>query len=170
MVKVTRLRPVQIALMPLPGQPGVTVELATDDQFQQFVDSTPMRVLDGGIAEWSFDDRCGVINCMLRCDLFRPVKNNSTWELKRTPSAEENNSEPEQKPAEKPFPNSSETIPSIELFDAAEPALKVLVDEFGEMCGLMITNNKNSSQTEQKTREERAVDQDNTTEVDDANG
>jgi hypothetical protein len=57
------LEPWDIAEKCLPienGQP-VSVEFATDAQFQTWIVSQGVPVDEQGIAEWSFDDRCGVI-------------------------------------------------------------------------------------------------------------
>ena len=58
-----QLEPWDIAEMLLPienGQP-VSVEYATDTQFQVWIAAQGVPVDEQGIAEWSFDDRCGVI-------------------------------------------------------------------------------------------------------------
>lgn len=57
--KNKRLRPWHLAVM-LIGE-GIDVEHATDDQFQSFVDACAIPVDAQGIAEWSFDDKLGVI-------------------------------------------------------------------------------------------------------------
>jgi len=57
------LEPWDIAEQLLPienGQP-VSVEFATDVQFQAWIVSQGVPVDEQGIAGWSFDDRCGVI-------------------------------------------------------------------------------------------------------------
>jgi hypothetical protein len=71
----------------------VDVEHATDAQFQEFVIQSGIRVNAKGIAEWSFDDRCGVINYALRRGIAPPFvdANNSEPEQENT----ENNSENE---------------------------------------------------------------------------
>ena len=47
--------------LPIENGPLVSVEFATDAQFQAWVISQHIPVDEQGIAEWSFDDRCGVI-------------------------------------------------------------------------------------------------------------
>jgi hypothetical protein len=47
--------------LPIENGPPVSVEFATDAQFQAWVISQHIPVDEQGIAEWSFDDRCGVI-------------------------------------------------------------------------------------------------------------
>lgn len=61
----------------------VDVEHATDADFQQFVNRMGIPIDDSGIAEWSFDDRWGVIRYALKhgftLDFVEPkrTKNNS---------------------------------------------------------------------------------------------
>lgn len=43
----------------------IDVEHATDDEFQAWVEWNGLPVQDNGIAEWSFDDRCMIINHVL---------------------------------------------------------------------------------------------------------
>ncbi len=57
-----RLRPWEIAeklLLTANGQ--ISVEFASDAQFDTWVRQQGIPVDDSGIPEWSFDDRCGVI-------------------------------------------------------------------------------------------------------------
>jgi hypothetical protein len=100
------LRPVEIAVLLLPGgdeQPPVKVMDATDQQFQAFIASAGIPVDEAGITEWSFDDRCGIINHAIRYGVSLPFVD---------PLANKNNSESEQKE----FGNNSETIHHSELF------------------------------------------------------
>lgn len=57
----------------------VDVEHATDAEFQQFVVRAGIPIDDSGIAEWSFDDRCGVVNHALKFGVSLPwlTENNS---------------------------------------------------------------------------------------------
>ena len=59
----TSLEPWDIAeqLLPIENAQPVSVEFATDAQFQDWITSQGIPVDEQGIAEWSFDDRCGVI-------------------------------------------------------------------------------------------------------------
>jgi hypothetical protein len=92
----SRLRPFEIATLLLPLQGGETVRVmdATDEQFQSFIKGAGVPVDDQGIAEWSFDDRCGIINHALKYGValpfveqnqfvnnLQPNKNNSIGEL-----------------------------------------------------------------------------------------
>ncbi len=57
-----RLRPWEIAEKLLPIANGqISVEFASDAQFDIWVREQGIPVDDSGIPEWSFDDRCGVI-------------------------------------------------------------------------------------------------------------
>jgi hypothetical protein len=76
------LEPWDIAVMLVAE--GVTVEFATDSQFQAYVLFNGIPHDDDGIAEWSFMDRCGVINFACSVGIvLKPVanKNNSDGEL-----------------------------------------------------------------------------------------
>jgi len=59
---------------------------ATDDEFQMFVLDAGLPVEEDGITEWSFDDRCGIINHALKHGIVLPFadpnKNNSEQEQK----------------------------------------------------------------------------------------
>jgi hypothetical protein len=57
------LRPWEIAekLLPIENEQAVSVEYASDDQFQAWILANGIPVDEDGIPEWSFDDRCGVI-------------------------------------------------------------------------------------------------------------
>ena len=57
------LEPWDIAekLLPIENEQPVSIEFATDAQFQTWIASQRVPVDEQGIAEWSFDDRCGVI-------------------------------------------------------------------------------------------------------------
>jgi hypothetical protein len=59
----TSLEPWDIAekLLPIENEQAVSVEFATDAQFQAWIAAQGVPVDEQGIAEWSFDDRCGVI-------------------------------------------------------------------------------------------------------------
>jgi hypothetical protein len=59
----TSLKPWDIAekLLPIANGQTVSVEFASDAQFQAWIVAQGVPVDDAGIAEWSFDDRCGVI-------------------------------------------------------------------------------------------------------------
>lgn len=87
--------------MPIANGQTVSVEFATDAQFQAWIASQGVPVDDAGIAEWSFDDRCGVISYALSCGLLLRF-------------ADEKNSE--SIPETIPNPNSSE------LFNGTEAA------------------------------------------------
>lgn len=80
-----RLRPWEIAVKSWHTDEGrlVDVEHATDAEFQQLIERTPLTVLDQGIAEWSFDDRCGVVNYARKHGVIIPfeTENNSEKEL-----------------------------------------------------------------------------------------
>jgi len=65
------LEPWDIAEKLLPtanGQP-VSVEFASDAQFQAWIVAQGVPVDDAGIPDWSFDDRCGVIMYALSCGI-----------------------------------------------------------------------------------------------------
>jgi len=86
------LEPWDIAekLLPIANGQPVSVEFASDTQFQAWIASQGVPVDDAGIAEWSFDDRCGVIMYALSCGIalrFADEKNTET--------IPENNSEPD---------------------------------------------------------------------------
>lgn len=59
----------------------MSVEHATDAEFQAFVERHKIPVNDAGIAEWSFDDRVRTINFALRkgivLELFLPEDNSN---------------------------------------------------------------------------------------------
>lgn len=59
----TSLEPWDIAekLLPIANGRPVSVEFATDAQFQAWISAQGVPVDENGIVEWSFDDRCGVI-------------------------------------------------------------------------------------------------------------
>ncbi len=65
------LEPWDIAekLLPIANGQRISVELASDAQFQAWIASQGVPVDDAGIAEWSFDDRCGVIMYALSCGI-----------------------------------------------------------------------------------------------------
>ena len=65
------LEPWDIAekLLPIANGQTVSVEFATDAQFQAWIASQGVPVDDAGIPEWSFDDRCGVIMYALSCGI-----------------------------------------------------------------------------------------------------
>lgn len=67
-----RLRPYEIAilLIPLAGGGSVRVMDGSDEQFQDFIKCVPVDTQ--GIAEWSFDDRVGIINHALKYGLKLP--------------------------------------------------------------------------------------------------
>ena len=69
-----RLRPWEIAVKLLPTASGepVSVEFASDEQFQIFIAGAGIPIDEEGIVEWSFDDRCGVINHALKYGLVLP--------------------------------------------------------------------------------------------------
>ena|SRR5579859_5222551 len=86
------LKPWEIAVKLLPFASGqaVTVEQATDVEFQLWVLESNLDDLidENGIAAWSFDDRCRMINHALRSGrVLRFAQNNS--------NNSENNSESE---------------------------------------------------------------------------
>ena len=58
-----QLEPWDIAekLLPIENEQPVSVEFATDAQFQAWISEQGIPVDENGIADWSFDDRCGVI-------------------------------------------------------------------------------------------------------------
>lgn len=67
--------------MPIANEQTVSVEFATDEQFQIWIASCGIPVDDNGFAEWSFDDRCGVIMYALSRGLplqFADTKNSET--------------------------------------------------------------------------------------------
>ncbi len=57
----------------------MSVEFATDAEFQAFVSRYAIPIDDKGIAEWSFDDRVRTINFAIRkgidLELFEPGDN-----------------------------------------------------------------------------------------------
>jgi len=57
------LKPWEIAekLLPIENGQVVSVEFASDVQFQAWILSHGVPIDEAGIPEWSFDDRCGVI-------------------------------------------------------------------------------------------------------------
>lgn len=63
-VQIKELEPWEIAekLLPIAKGKPVSVERATDAQFQTWIAEQGIPVDDSGFPEWSFDDRCGVIN------------------------------------------------------------------------------------------------------------
>jgi len=98
---------------------------ATDAQFQRFVQVAGIPVNENGIPEWSFDDRCRVINHALKygvklpfVDLTQPTNEvfNAVFPLKELSEPNEKSSESEQKQ----LPNNSETIRNGELFEGHE--------------------------------------------------
>lgn len=64
------MKPWEIAVKLLPSVNGqaVDVEHASDAEFQAWIETSGLSDLvdDDGIAEWSFDDRCRIINFALR--------------------------------------------------------------------------------------------------------
>lgn len=74
------LEPWEIAVMSVAE--GITVEFATDEQFQAYVTFNKIPVRESDIAGWSFVDRCGVINFarLMRIDL-KPVPNKNNSEI-----------------------------------------------------------------------------------------
>jgi hypothetical protein len=155
---VTRLRPLEIAILPLPGlTDNVTVETATDEQFDCFTQACGAPVNALGIQEWSFDDRCGVINHMLKYGLLEANKNSSFWELKSVLARIEINSETEQKtiPVEEQnqFGNNSSDEQKTELFVCPEPApqadLPVSDENENETSSIVYLGIEKSSETEQ---------------------
>lgn len=136
-----RLRPFQIATLLLPGT-NVQVMDATDAQFEAFLVSQSLAIVDGEIAEWSFDDRVRLINFARKngVDLFaQPNKNNS---------------EPEQKQ----FGNNSENELIGELFDGGGVAPQAVRDDMQAVdvftvrhdIDLLLEDMKKSSKSEQK--------------------
>jgi hypothetical protein len=102
LIPLKRLRPFEIAtlLIPLQGGELVRVMDATDAQFQGFIKDAGVPVDDQGIVEWSFDDRCGIINHALKYGVAlpfveqnqfannsQPNKNNSPSELLPRPES-----------------------------------------------------------------------------------
>lgn len=77
-----RLRPWQVAQLLLEVGEGkqVDVEHATDMQFEQFIEQAGIPVDTQNIAEWSFDDRCGVIYWAMERGIELPFA-----EIKNTP-------------------------------------------------------------------------------------
>lgn len=80
--KKKALRPWEIAVRLFrSGERVVSVEQASDAEFQAFVDRHHIPVDDAGIAEWSFDDRVRAINFALRSgielELFEPENNSN---------------------------------------------------------------------------------------------
>jgi hypothetical protein len=77
------LKPWEIAAKLLPSENGlVSVEQASDAEFQAWVVSSGLNDLvdEDGIPEWSFDDRCRLLNFALRKGYalkFEANKNNS---------------------------------------------------------------------------------------------
>lgn len=57
------LMPWEIAekLLPIANGQAVSVEFASDAQFQAWIVANGIPVDEDGIPDWSFDDRCGVI-------------------------------------------------------------------------------------------------------------
>ncbi len=43
----------------------IELEFATDDEFDQWVQTNSISVKDNGITGWSFDDRCRLVNFVL---------------------------------------------------------------------------------------------------------
>jgi hypothetical protein len=89
---IRRLRPFEIAVLLIPAMNGGMVRVinASDDEFQMFVLTAGLPIDDnGGIAEWSFDDRVGIINHALKHGVALPFvdpnKNNSDSEQKTIP-------------------------------------------------------------------------------------
>jgi hypothetical protein len=63
------LRPWEIAAKLLPTANGpIEIEQASDDDFQAWVvaNGLPHLIDENGIEEWSFDDRCRIINFAIR--------------------------------------------------------------------------------------------------------
>ena len=86
------LKPWEIAVKLLPSGENavVDVEHASDAEFQAWIDVSGLSEMidDDGIAAWSFDDRCRIINHVLRSGrVLQFVENNS--------NNSENNSESE---------------------------------------------------------------------------
>lgn len=99
-----RLRPFEIATLLIPLQGGETARVmdATDGQFQSFIKGAGVPVDDQGIAEWSFDDRCGIINHALKYGLQLPFVEQNQFANNSQPN--KNNSLPELLPHPKPAP------------------------------------------------------------------
>lgn len=129
-----RLNPREIAVLVLPGT-NVQVMSATDEQFQQLVDASGLKIDANGIAEWSFDDRIRFINYARRrgIDLFA--------------SPNKNNSEPEQKQ----FGNNSPT----ELFEGAEVALEAGALSIDASMEKRVQSVRESTQNSSETEEKR---------------
>ena len=80
-----------MALPSIGNEPAVNVASATDEQFQAVIAHAGIPVEDGGIVEWSFDDRLDVLCHALTYGLIEvsadgtrfvfPNKNNSLSEL-----------------------------------------------------------------------------------------
>lgn len=85
--KNAALKPWEIAvkLLPSANDQTVDVEHASDADFQAWIESNGLTDLvdENGIAEWSFDDRCRVINFALRSgrSLIFAGENNSNNSL-----------------------------------------------------------------------------------------
>src|SRR5262249_32623385 len=76
------LEPWDIAVLPCWEE--TTVEFATNDQFQTYVIHNGIPHDSNGIAEWCFEDRCGIINFARQVGIVLkavPNKNNSETEL-----------------------------------------------------------------------------------------
>ena len=100
-----RLKPWQIATLPLPGQ-DVTVIDASDEEFQAFVRRCNLHIADDENEIWSFDDRVRLINYVRKygVDLFaEPNKKSSS-------------------PEQNQFGNNSEKELIGELFEPVEVA------------------------------------------------
>lgn len=86
-----RLNPRQIAVMLLPTEKEpVSVEHATDAQFQKFVTACGLAVADDESEEWSFDDRCRLINHGRKygIDIFAELTQNNSEEKKNNSDQE----------------------------------------------------------------------------------
>lgn len=82
--KLPELEPWDIAILPCWEEGNTTVEFATDNQFQAYVLHNAIPHNDNGMPEWSFGDRCGVINFARSLGIVLspvPNKNNSSIEL-----------------------------------------------------------------------------------------
>jgi hypothetical protein len=101
------LRPWQIAVKLLPSKKGppVSVETASDEDFQRFITSAGVPIDDSGIAEWSFDDRVGVIRHAIKHGLTLPFV-----------EPKKNSSESEENPKK----NTSDKSPEVAIEDGSD--------------------------------------------------
>jgi hypothetical protein len=86
---------------------------ATDEQFQNFIKGAGVPVDDQGIAEWSFDDRCGIINHALKYGVKLPFVEQN--QFVNNSNLNKNNSQSELLPRPEPASQAMIDIPGAPI-------------------------------------------------------